>query len=236
MNIIELESVTKRYGSLIAVNSVSLHVGKGECFALLGPNGAGKTTIVKMLFDFVRSDSGAMHMNGLPTTIPGSRAGVGYLPESFRAPPYLTAWQYLMRCCSLAGLDNSTGIKECSRLIQLTGLAGRESSRIGTYSKGMSQRLGLGAALIGKPGLLVLDEPVAGLDPIGIRDVRVLLESLRSEGVTVFLNSHLLSEVERICDHAAIIQKGRLLIKDNITNLVREGETLEDVYVRMIGN
>ncbi len=220
----------------MAVDNVSLCVNKGECFALLGPNGAGKTTIVKMLFDFVRPDSGAIRINGLPTKLPGSRSDVGYLPENFRAPPYLTAWQYLMRCCSLMGFETSTGTKECSRLIELTGLKGRELSKIGTYSKGMIQRLGLGTALIGKPGLVVLDEPGAGLDPMGIRDVRILLESLRSEGVTVFLNSHFLSEVERVCDHAAIIQKGTLLVRDNIASLVREGQTLEDVYVRVVGN
>ncbi|HEX2964470.1 MAG TPA: ABC transporter ATP-binding protein [Syntrophorhabdaceae bacterium] len=233
---IEFEAVTKKYGSRVAVNSVSLFVRKGESFALLGPNGAGKTTIVKMLFDFIRPDSGRIHMRGLPCSLSSSRKGVGYLPENFRAPPYLTGLEYLMRCCSLTGFSNSAGRKECLRLIELIGLKGRELSKVGTYSKGMVQRLGLGAALIGSPELLVLDEPVAGLDPLGIREIRILLESLREEGVTVFLNSHLLSEVERICDYAAIIQKGRLLMKENITNLIREGETLEDVYVRVIRN
>ena len=123
---------------------------------------------------------------------------------------------------------------QCRRIIELIGMQGREYAKVGTYSKGMIQRFGLGAALMGDPKLLILDEPTAGLDPIGIREIRQLLESLKSRGMTVFLNSHLLSEVEKICDTAAIIDRGKLLVKDAIPAIVKDGETLEDVFIRLV--
>lgn len=116
----------------------------------------------------------------------------------------------------------------------MIGMKGREYAKVGTYSKGMIQRFGLGAALIGDPKLLILDEPTAGLDPIGIREIRQLLESLKDQGMTIFLNSHLLSEVEKICDTVAIINRGRLLVKDAISAIVKDGDTLEDVFVRLV--
>ena len=123
---------------------------------------------------------------------------------------------------------------ECRRIVGLIGMEGREHTKAGTYSKGMVQRFGLGAALMGRPKLLILDEPVSGLDPIGIREIRLLLESLKAEGTTIFLNSHFLSEVEKICDTVAIIDHGRLLVKDSIASIVKDGETLEDLFVRLV--
>jgi len=231
---IELSAVTKRYGSLTAVDAVSFSVKSGEYFALLGPNGAGKTTIVKMLLNFTQPTSGNLSINGLPSTEAASRAGVGYLPENHRIPPYLSGWQYLQRCADLLGVSRSDTMEQCGRIVKLIGMQGREHSKAKTYSKGMIQRFGLGAALMGNPALLILDEPTAGLDPIGIREVRLLLESFKEQGMTIFLNSHLLSEVEKICDNAAIIDKGRLLVKDTILSLVKDGDTLEDVFVRFV--
>jgi ABC-2 type transport system ATP-binding protein len=123
---------------------------------------------------------------------------------------------------------------QCGRIVGLIGMQGREHTKSSTYSKGMIQRFGLGAALIGNPKLLILDEPTSGLDPIGIREVRQLLESLKSQGMTIFLNSHLLSEVEKICDNAAIINRGKLMVKDKISSLVKDGDSLEDVFVRFV--
>jgi ABC-2 type transport system ATP-binding protein len=231
---IELNSATKRYDSLTAVDNVSFSVNVGEYFALLGPNGAGKTTIVKMLLDFTRPTSGSLSLNGLSSTNPVSRTGIGYLAENHRIPPYLSGWQYLQRCAELLDLSRSDTTAHCRRIIELIGMQGREHTKVGTYSKGMVQRFGLGAALIGNPKLLILDEPTAGLDPIGIREIRLLLESLKHQGMTVFLNSHLLSEVEKICDTAAIINRGKLLVKDKISTIVKEGETLEDVFIRYV--
>ena len=231
---IELKAVTKRYGSLVAVDNVSFSVGAGEYFALLGPNGAGKTTIVKMLLDFTEPSSGTLSLNNLDSTNAASRSSVGYLPENHRIPPYLSGWQYLQRCAELLDMSKTEGREQCNRILQLIGMQGREHAKSNTYSKGMIQRFGLGAALIGNPRLLILDEPTSGLDPIGIREIRQLLESLKSQGMTIFLNSHLLSEVEKICDNAAIINRGKLMVKDKISSLVKEGDSLEDVFVKFV--
>jgi ABC-2 type transport system ATP-binding protein len=231
---IELSTATKRYGSLTAVDNVSFSVGTGEYFALLGPNGAGKTTIVKMLLDFARPTSGSLSINGHSSTLAACRAAVGYLSESPRIPPYLSGWEYLQRCTELLDIDRSDAIDQCRHIVELIGMQGREHTKTKTYSRGMIQRFGLGAALIGNPKLLILDEPTAGLDPIGIREIRLLLESLKTQGMTIFLNSHLLSEVEKICDTAAIINRGRLLVKDAISTIVKDGDTLEDVFVRLV--
>jgi ABC-2 type transport system ATP-binding protein len=231
---IELHEVTKRYGSLTAVDRISFSVAKGEYFSLLGPNGAGKTTIVKMLLDFTRPTSGTLSVNGISSKDPACRTAVGYLAENPRIPPNLTGWQYLHRCAELLGMRRSEATEQSGKIVELIGMKGREHTKAGTYSKGMIQRFGLGAALTGNPKLLILDEPTSGLDPIGIREIRQLLESLKHQGMTILLNSHLLSEVEKICDTAAIINSGKLLLKDSISSIIKEGETLEDVFVRLV--
>jgi ABC-2 type transport system ATP-binding protein len=231
---IELKNVTKRYDSLTAVDNVSFSVKTGEYFALLGPNGAGKTTIVKMLLDFTRPTSGSLSLNGIPSTHAECRTSIGYLAENHHIPSYLSGWQYLLRCAELLDISRSDATDQCRRIVELIGMQGREDAKVGTYSKGMIQRFGLGAALMGDPKLLILDEPTAGLDPIGIREIRQLLESLKGQGMTIFLNSHLLSEVEKICDTAAIINRGTLLVKDAISAIVKDGDTLEDVFVRLV--
>lgn len=231
---IELSNVTKRYGSLLAVNDITFSVKAGEYFALLGSNGAGKTTIVRMLLDFTQPTSGSLSLSGLPSTDAACRRGVGYVAENLRIPHYLSGWQYLRRCANLLNMTPTEAKDECRRIVGLIGMDGREHTKAGTYSKGMVQRFGLGAALMGHPKLLILDEPASGLDPIGIREIRLLLESLKGEGITIFLNSHFLSEVEKICDTVAIIDRGRLLVKDSIASIIKEGETLEDLFVRLV--
>jgi len=231
---IALNAVTKQYGSLAAVDNVSFSVKPGEYFALLGPNGAGKTTIVKMLLDFTQPTAGNLSIKGLPCTYAACRSAVGYLAENHHIPPHLSGWQYLQRCAELLDISPADAPEQCRRIVEQIGMQGREHTKVNTYSKGMIQRFGLGAALIGRPQLLILDEPTSGLDPIGIREIRQLLESLKNKGMTIFLNSHLLSEVEKICDNAAIINRGRLLVKDKISTLVKDGETLEDVFVRLV--
>jgi ABC-2 type transport system ATP-binding protein len=230
--VIRLTDVTKRYGPLAAVDTVTFSVNPGEYLALLGPNGAGKTTIVRMLLDLSRPSSGQCFVNGRLASDPLSRIAVGYVGENHRVPPHLSGWQYLRRCAELLGLQEP--LDECRRVLDLVGMEGKQHARAGTYSKGMTQRIALGAALLGRPRLLVLDEPVSGLDPIGIRDMRLLLESLKSQGLTLFLSSHLLSEVEKICDSVAIIDEGKLLVKDRISAIAREDETLENVFLRFI--
>jgi ABC-2 type transport system ATP-binding protein len=229
-----LDSVTKKYGALTAVDNVSYTIQKGEFFALLGPNGAGKTTIVRMLLAFIKPSSGSITINGRSASDPESRNHIGYIAEQCMIPPYLSGFKYLSRHASLIGMSGKDAAKEVDRVLEIVGMKGPERKKSATYSRGMKQRIGLGAALLGKPAMLILDEPITGLDPIGIRDVRIILENLRSKGVTVILNSHLLSEVEKTCETAAIMYKGKILIKDTITAIVKDHETLEDVFVRYI--
>jgi ABC-2 type transport system ATP-binding protein len=231
---ITLDSVTKKFGGLTAVNNVSYTIQKGESFALLGPNGAGKTTIVRMLLDFIKPSSGSITINGCPASDPQSREHIGYIAENHMIPPYLSGFEYLSRHASLIGLSGKDAEKEVDRVLEIVAMKGSERKKSATYSRGMQQRIGLGAALLGRPTLLILDEPITGLDPIGIRDVRKILENLRGKGVTVILNSHLLSEVEKTCEAAAILYKGKILVKDTITAIVKDHETLEDVFVRYI--
>jgi ABC-2 type transport system ATP-binding protein len=231
---IELHEVTKRYDSLLAIDTVSFSVKAGECFALLGPNGAGKTTIVKMLLDFTRPTSGSLSINGISSSNAESRSSVGYLAENHRIPSSISGWDYLLRCAELLAMSRSDALDHCRRIVQLIGMQGKEEALVGTYSKGMVQRFGLGAALLGEPKLLILDEPTSGLDPIGIRELRQLLECLNGQGMTIFLNSHLLSEVEKLCSTAAIINRGRLLLKDTLSAIVRDGDTLEDLFIRVV--
>jgi len=229
-----LDSVTKKFSGLAAVDNVSYTIQKGESFALLGPNGAGKTTIVRMLLDFIKPSSGSITIHGRSASDPQSRKYIGYIAEHHMIPPYLSGFEYLSRHASLIGLSGQDAEKEVDRVLEIVAMKGTERKKSATYSRGMQQRIGLGAALLGRPTLLILDEPITGLDPIGIRDVRKILENLHGRGVTVILNSHLLSEVEKTCETAAILHEGKILVKDTITAIVKDHETLEDVFVRYI--
>ncbi len=231
---VRFERITKRYKSKTAVEDVSLQVERGSFCALLGPNGAGKTTLSRRLMGFSRPSAGSVLVNGIPGSSHTARIGVGYLAENNRIAPYLNATQYLRRQAALLGIDSRKADTETDRVLELVGMASRKKDRAKAYSKGMMQRVGLAAALLGNPNILVLDEPVSGLDPIGVRDIRRILENLRDEGVTMLLNSHLLSEVEKTCNTAAIMNDGKIVLVDSIENITSLGETLEDVFVRAI--
>ncbi len=231
---IKIDSATKKYGSLTAVDSVSFEVRRGEYFALLGPNGAGKTTIVKMLLNFTTPTLGQVYIDGIASDKTAARAGIGYLSENHRISPHISGYEYLARCADYIGLTKAEAKEQIMEIVNIVGMTGKERNLSKTYSKGMVQRIGLGACLLGKSKVLILDEPTSGLDPIGIREIRVILENLRKDGMTVLLNSHLLSEVEKVCDTAAIIRNGKLLVKDKITSIVKDGENLEDVFIRYI--
>jgi ABC-2 type transport system ATP-binding protein len=233
---ITLDSVTKIFGTFTAVDNISYTIEDGDHFALLGPNGAGKTTIVRMLLDFIKPTSGKISINGVPVSDPESRKQVGYLAEQHLIPPYLSGFKYLMRHASLIGLSGKNAVLEVDRVLEMVAMKGEEKQKSVTYSKGMKQRIGIAAAILGHPKLLILDEPVAGLDPIGIREVRKILENLYDKGITVILNSHLLSEVEKTCKTAAIMHKGKILVRDSINSIVKDGETLEDVFIKYIEN
>src|SRR3954470_1055279 len=211
----------KRYRSITALGGVDLEVGAGELVGLLGPNGAGKSTLVKIACGLVRPTAGTATVHDAPAGSPDAQRSLGYLAELFRFPEWCTAEELLALHQRLAGSDG--GAAERRDLLQRVGLAHATAQRIDTMSKGMQQRLGLAQALIGDPRLLLLDEPTSALDPVGRRDVRALLEGLRERGVAVLLNSHLLSEVELVCDRVAIIARGELVAAGTPAQLARAG-------------
>jgi ABC-2 type transport system ATP-binding protein len=199
----------KRYGATLALGGVDLEVQPGELVGLLGPNGAGKSTLVKIGCGLVRATDGTAHVGGEPAGSAAARATLGYLAELFRFPGWLRADELLRLHQRLAG--SRGGAAEREELLELVGLADAAPIRVEAMSKGMQQRLGIAQALVGSPALLMLDEPTSALDPVGRRIVRELLLELKRRGVAVLLNSHLLSEVERVCDRVAILVNGRIV-------------------------
>ena len=212
----------KRYGRQTAVDDVSFTVGRGEVLGLLGPNGAGKTSVIKMLLGLVRPDAGEVLLLGRKSSDPRSRSAVGYLPELFRYQPWLTAAEVLDLHVRLSRAD--VAAPERRECLALVGLSDRAEDRVGGFSKGMQQRLGLAVALVARPELVVLDEPTSALDPIGRVDVRDLVLSLKSRGVAVLLNSHLIGEVERVCDRVVILDKGRVAASGTLAELLEQRE------------
>jgi ABC-2 type transport system ATP-binding protein len=212
----------KRYGRRTAVDGVSLEVGRGEVIGLLGPNGAGKTTVIKMLLGLVRPDAGEVMLLGRPAADPAARVQVGYLPELFRYQPWLTAAEVLALHVRLSGV--AVPAEEQRDCLSLVGLAERAGDRVGGFSKGMQQRLGLAVALVARPELVVLDEPTSALDPLGRVDVRDIVLSLKSRGVAVLLNSHLIGEVERVCDRVVILDEGRVAASGTLAELLGQRE------------
>jgi len=231
---IRLDAVTRRFGALTAVDNVSLAIERGASFALLGPNGAGKTTIVRMLLDFIKPTAGRITLGGRAASDPKARRAIGYLAESHAIPPYLCGLVYLKRHAALMGLTGKEAFREVDRVLEITSMAADRNLPSAACSKGMRQRLGLGAALLGRPECLILDEPTSGLDPIGMRDVRKILEILHDRKVTLLVNSHLLSEVEKTCKTVGIMHNGKVLIKGAVASIVKDRETLEDVFIRYI--
>ncbi len=223
---VELHGVRKTYGRNVrALDGVDVRVGRGEIFGLLGPNGAGKSTLVKIMMTVVRPDA-------ITGTVLGRRVGhrptmerIGYLPEAHRFPAYLTGKHLLDYYAALAKVKRADRRHRAGRLLERVGMADWADTKISKYSKGMLQRLGIAQALMNDPSLVVLDEPTDGLDPIGRRDVRTLLLDLKAEGKTVFLNSHLLSELEMVCDRVSILVAGKVAREGTLAEL--SGESVE---------
>src|SRR6266851_3752368 len=202
-----------------AVDGISLRVSPGATFGLLGPNGAGKTTFVKMLLSCANPTAGRAKVFGIDSRIPEARRSIGYLPENHRFPTYMTGRGMLDFYGALSGMDGATRKKRIVELLALVGLEQWGDVRVGKYSKGMLQRVGLAQALMHSPSLLILDEPSDGVDPVGRRQIRDILNGLEEKGVTIFLNSHLLVEVELFCRDVAIIHKGKLALEGKVKEL-----------------
>jgi ABC-2 type transport system ATP-binding protein len=228
---IETNGLTKRYGSLTAVNKLNLRVKVNTIHGFLGPNGAGKTTTIKILVGLLRPDEGSVKVLGqeLHSEEAGffhafyehadSRLGIGYVPELPKFPKHLKGAELLDIYGRMYGMTEQQRKEQVPKLIEMVGLKGRENDLIGKYSKGMQQRIGIAQALLNNPDLVILDEPSLGLDPVGMVEVRELVKKIAREGVTVFVSSHLLFEVEQICTDVTIINRGTALVSDTLPNV-----------------
>ena len=208
---IETEQLRKVFGEYAAVKGLTLQVSQGEVFGFLGPNGAGKTTSMKMLLGLVSATSGRASLLGAPIGDRQTLAKVGFLPEHFRFQEWLTAGEFLQLHGELLGMEKQALMKRRDELLERVGLSAFRNKLLRTFSKGMLQRIGLAQSLLNQPALVFLDEPTSGLDPVGRRLVRDVIHELREQGTCVFLNSHLLSEIEVICDRVAFIRHGEVV-------------------------
>lgn len=216
--IIETHDLTKKYGNKMACDKINLSVEAGQVYGFLGRNGAGKSTCIKMLTGLVFPTSGSGTVLGRPLGDVSARVKMGYLPELFRYQDWMTGLDLLNFHAQMIKLKNMK--EQTNKVLKLVGLEGQEKYKVGSYSKGMQQRIGLACALLSNPELIFLDEPTSALDPIGRRDVRNIIVSLKNEGMTVFLNSHLLNEVEAVCDSVAIIHKGTVVKSARMNELL----------------
>jgi len=225
---IELRGVEKVYkGKVHALRGVDLRIGRGEVFGLLGPNGAGKSTLIKILMTVIRPTRCDGHMLGAPIGHKPTLAKIGYLPEHHRFPDYLTGEQVVDFYGSMAGVPRAERKKRTPELLELVGMLDWRHKKVRSYSKGMRQRVGIAQALINDPEIVLLDEPTDGVDPVGRRDIRRIVERIRDEGRTVLLNSHLLSELEMVCDRVAILVQGRLHQQGTLDELTADQQRYE---------
>ncbi len=218
---IETNGLAKKYGSLVAVNKLNLRVLRGSIHGFLGPNGAGKTTTIKILVGLLKADEGKVSVLGKEVhgDQADARLNIGYMPELPKFPKHLKGKELLDIYGQMYGMTKAQRAEQIPLLIETVGLKDRENDLIGKYSKGMQQRIGIAQALLNKPELVILDEPSLGLDPVGMVEVRELVKSISKEGMTVFVSSHLLFEVEQICTHVTIINRGTILASDTLQNV-----------------
>jgi ABC-2 type transport system ATP-binding protein len=229
--VIETQALRKEFGTNVAVRGLTLQVKQGEVFGFLGPNGAGKTTSIKMLLGLVKPTSGSAALLGRPLSDRCAREKIGFLPEHFRFHDWLTAIEFLTLHGQLYGMQSNHLKQRSAELLELVGLTLFRDKELRTFSKGMLQRIGLAQALLNEPKLVFLDEPTSGLDPVGRRLVRDIIRRLRQDGTTVFLNSHLLSEVEITCDRVAFIKHGEVVRVSEVSTLI-DGSTTVTIRAR----
>jgi len=225
LTIIQTENLSKHFnrGKLRALDGVSLQVGAARVFGLLGPNGAGKTTLVKLLLAILHETSGTATLFGKPVSDYELRRRIGYLPENHRYPDFLKGGAVMDYFGRFAGVPKAQRQQRIPELLKLVGMEKWATTKIRKYSKGMMQRLGLAVAMINDPDLLLLDEPTDGVDPIGRKEIRDIILHLKQQGKTIFINSHLLSEVEMVCDEVAIMNKGKIVVEGPVAQLTNIG-------------
>lgn len=235
---IHVENVCKTYRvernkPVSAVQQLSLDVADGEIYGFIGPNGAGKSTTIKLLLDIIRPDCGLIEINGITSKNAASRAKVGYLPENPYLYDFLTAVEYIYHAGKLSALDNATIINRRTLLLEKLKLRQAEHRQLKTYSKGMQQRAAIAASLIHDPQLVIMDEPMSGLDPLGRKLVFDLIAELKEQGKTIFICSHVLTDIERICDRVGIIVKGKLSFQEATNKL---NAPLDDLFLKVVEN
>jgi ABC-2 type transport system ATP-binding protein len=224
---VEIEYLRKRYGGFEALAGVSLSVPRGAVFGLLGPNGAGKSTLIKSLLTIIRPTECRGNMLGLPIGNRPTLGKVGYLPEHARFPEYLTGHDVVAYSAGMSGVPMREARAKIEQLLERVGMANWAKKKLGTYSKGMRQRIGLAQALVSNPEIVFLDEPTDGVDPEGRIDIRKMIEEMKAEGRTVFVNSHLLGEVEQVADEVAILSHGKVIRSGNVKELTQAGRCYE---------
>lgn len=236
--IIETDGLTKMYGRKVGCSEICLTVGEGQIFGFLGPNGAGKSTLVKILVGLLFPTAGSARILGKPLGDRNVRRKIGFLPENFRYQEWLTGIELLSFHGSLYGMGREEKARRIPEVLEQVGLGDKGRQKVGSYSKGMQQRVGLACALLPDPDLIFLDEPTSALDPLGRREVREIMLDLRQKGKTIFLNSHLLSEVEMICDRVAIINKGSIVkegaMGDLLAGAVEVDMRVEGITQKMV--
>lgn len=234
MDLIQIKDISKSYGMDFSLKGVNLNVQKGKVFSLLGPNGAGKTTLVKLMLNLMHSDSGSIEINGLNVNDKNSRMGVAFIPEKFSFFSFYTArgvLEFFGRMKGIEGEELNSQVNNALNELNISELANRKLSKM---SKGQMQRVGLASILIGNNDLIILDEPFSGLDPIGIRDLKDIIKKLKAQGKTMFINSHILLEMEQICDEIAILNKGQLLFSGSVASVLEKEKSLDDFFYRTV--
>ena len=234
MNVIEIEDVSKSYGDHFSLKKISLTIGKGQIFALLGPNGAGKTSLVKLMLNLIHPDQGKILINGVNAHEKLSRQGVAFIPEKFTFFPFYTAYGVLEFFGTMKGLSQEVLKPQIESALKILNIEELKERKLSKMSKGQMQRVGLASILIGENDLIVLDEPFSGLDPIGMRDLKNVIKNLKDQGKTLFINSHILLEMEQLCDQVAILNKGELLYKGSVDEILQKEKSLDDFFYKLI--
>lgn len=234
MNAIEVRGVSKSYGNDFSLKAINLEVKKGSIFALLGPNGAGKTTLVKLILNLMHADQGEVFINNTPSSHAISRAGVAFIPEKFNFFPYYTVRGVLEFFGTMKGLSPIEMGQQIDNALKELNIEDLANRKLRTLSKGQVQRTGLASLLVGQNDVMILDEPFSGLDPIGMKDLKDIIKKLKAAGKTIFLNSHILSEMEQICDEVAIVNKGEILFSGTIQSILDKNTTLEDFFYQLV--
>lgn len=230
MNVIEVSGLSKSYGPNFTLNNINFNLESGKIFAILGLNGAGKTTFVKLILNLLHPDSGEIKLNNVPNFQAEARKGVVFIPEKFSFFPFYTVKGTVEFFAEMRGVAKDEIVKVAENAMRELGIFELKDRKLKTLSKGQMQRIGLCNILLGDNQLLILDEPFSGLDPIGIKDLKDLIKKQKALGKTILLNSHILSEMEQVCDGAMIIHQGEVKAKGEISDIIREHQTLENFF------